>query len=218
MKDTRFQITVIPVTPFQQNCLLIVDTMDMTGAIIDPGGDVPLIEETIRRAGARVTKIILTHGHIDHAGGARDLADRLECGIEGPHSDDQFLLDELPVVGLQYGVETAKAFKPDRYVQDGDLVTIGAMQFDVRHVPGHTPGHVIYVNEDAGFVIAGDTVFEGSVGRTDFPYGNTKQLMDAIREKILVLGDEIVLLPGHGNSTTVGAERHNNPFLKTRAA
>jgi hydroxyacylglutathione hydrolase len=213
MPQPNFQVTIIPVTPYQQNCSLIWSTKTKTGAVIDPGGDVPLIEETIKKAGVKVEKIILTHGHVDHAAGAKLLAEQLGVPIEGPHRDDQFLLDELPRIGLQIGVKGAKAFTPDRYLDEGDEVLIGDIAFKVRHIPGHTPGHVVLISEENDFAVVGDVVFQGSVGRTDFPYGKTQQLLGGIAEKLLPLKDDVMLLSGHGPMTSIGAERRNNPFL-----
>ncbi len=213
MAEPNFQMTVIPVTPYQQNCVLIWSTASMIGAVIDPGGDVSKIEAAIRKAGVKVEKIVITHGHVDHAAGAKLLAERLGVPIEGPHKDDQFLLDELPRIGPQIGIAEARAFTPERYLDEGDTVTIGGMSFDVCHVPGHTPGHVVLVSKENGFAFVGDTVFQNSVGRTDFPYGKTQQLLDGIAEKILTLADDTMLLSGHGPATTIGIERRNNPFL-----
>jgi glyoxylase-like metal-dependent hydrolase (beta-lactamase superfamily II) len=213
MADPRFQVIVIPVTPYQQNCLLIWSTATKIGAVVDPGGDIFLIEEAIKKAGVKVEKILLTHGHVDHAAGAKNLSERLSCPIEGPHKDDQFLLDELPRIALQIGDMSAKAFKPDRYLDEGDQVSIGNIALNVRHIPGHTPGHVVFISEQDDLAIVGDVVFQNSVGRTDFPYGKTQQLLDGIAEKILTLNDDILLFSGHGPVTSIGQERRHNPFL-----
>ncbi len=213
MPEPKFHVTIIPVTPYQQNCSLVWSDKTKTAAVIDPGGDVELIEEAIRKAGVKVEKIILTHGHVDHAAGAKLLAERLGVPIIGPHRADQPLLDQLPVYGLQVGVPGAKAFTPDRYLNEGDEILIGDIAFRVRHIPGHTPGHVVLISESNNFALVGDVVFAGSVGRTDFPYSNTQDLMDGIAEKILPLADDVTLLSGHGPMTSVGAERRSNPFL-----
>jgi glyoxylase-like metal-dependent hydrolase (beta-lactamase superfamily II) len=214
MSEPKFQVAVIPVTPYQQNCSLIWSTATKNGAVIDPGGDVPLIEEAIRKYGVKVEKIILTHGHVDHAAGAKALADKLGVPVIGPHRDDQFLLDGLATYGLQIGINEARNVTPDQYLNEGDKVTIADIEFSVLHVPGHTPGHVVLLSEENDFALVGDVVFENSVGRTDFkPYGNTQQLMDGIAAKLLPLKDSTMLLPGHGNMTTIGQERRNNPFL-----
>jgi hydroxyacylglutathione hydrolase len=213
MPEPNFQVQIIPVTPYQQNCSLIWSSATKTGAVIDPGGDVQKIEEAIIKAGVKVEKIILTHGHVDHAAGAKLLAGRLGVPIEGPHKDDQFLLDELPRIGLQVGMKDAKAFTPDRYLNEGDTVSIGDIPFKVRHIPGHTPGHVVLITEENKFAVVGDVVFQNSVGRTDFPYGKTSQLLDGIAAKLLPLSDDVTMLSGHGPMTTIGQERRKNPFL-----
>ena len=213
MPEPKFQAIIIPVTPYQQNCSLVWSTATKTGAVIDPGGDVPLIEEAIKKAGVRVEKIILTHGHVDHAAGAKLLSEKLGVPVIGPHKDDQFLMDELSVYGLQIGIKEAKNVTPDQYLNEGDKVSIGDIEFNVRHIPGHTPGHVVLISEANDFALVGDVVFQNSVGRTDFPYGKTQQLMDGIAEKLLPLSDSVMLLTGHGPMTSIGAERRNNPFL-----
>jgi len=205
---------IIPVTPFQQNCTLIWDDTTKVGAVVDPGGDLDRIEAAIREQGVRVEKILLTHGHVDHAAGADELRERLGVPIEGPHLADKFLLDSLPETAANYGIGEGRAVTPDRWLDDGDAVTVGELGFDILHCPGHSPGSVVFVSRDARFALVGDVVFKGSVGRTDLPGGNHDQLIRAIKEKVLPLGDDIAFIPGHGPTSTLGEERLSNPFLQ----
>ncbi|MEA1833743.1 MBL fold metallo-hydrolase [Methylobacterium durans] len=206
---------IIPVTPFQQNCTLIWDEATKVGAVVDPGGDLDRIEAAIREQGLRIEKILLTHGHIDHAGGAAELRERLgNVPIEGPHEADRFLLDSLPETGAGYGIQGARAVTPDRWLDEGDAVAVGPLAFDILHAPGHSPGSVVFVSRDARFALVGDVVFKGSVGRTDLPGGNHGELIRAIKEKVLPLGDDVAFIPGHGPTGTLGEERLTNPFLQ----
>ena len=212
-----FKIYVVPVTPFAQNCALLVDGTTGRAAVIDPGGDVAKIIAAIGQAGAKVEKILLTHGHIDHAGAAAELAERLGVPIEGPHAKDAFLLAELPAAGRMFGIE-ARAVTQAHYLDEGDRVRLGDHEFEVLHCPGHTPGSLCYVwrgGEDgqARFAFVGDVLFKGSVGRTDFPYGSHADLIGAIKTKLLPLGDEVAFLCGHGPMSTLGEERRHNPFI-----
>jgi glyoxylase-like metal-dependent hydrolase (beta-lactamase superfamily II) len=211
---TKLQAFIIPVTPFQQNCSLVYDEARKVGAIVDPGGDVPRILEAIKESGVSIEKILLTHGHIDHAGGAAALKEALDVPIEGPHPEDLFLLETLPESGAKYGMMDARAVTPDRWLKEGDAVTVGDLSFAVYEAPGHTPGSVVFFNAENRFALMGDVLFQGSVGRTDFPRGDHETLMRSIREKIFPLGDDVVFLPGHGSPSTVGEERQSNPFLK----
>lgn len=206
---------IVPVTPFQQNCSILWDEASMRGAVIDPGGEVERIGEALAKLGVTVEKILLTHGHIDHAGGAARLAEMLGVPIEGPHRKDEFLLEKLAETGLQYGVQDARPVVPDRWLEEGDTVTVGALTFAVIECPGHTPGSVVLFNADNRFCFMGDVLFQGSVGRTDFPYGDHDALISAIRTKLFPLGDDVAFLPGHGGPSTIGDERRNNPFLST---
>lgn len=205
---------IVPVTPFEQNCTIVWCTRTMDGAVIDPGGDVERILEAIGQTGATVERILLTHGHIDHAGGAAELAERLGVEIVGPHRDDAFLLSALPVQGAQYGMAGVRAVVPDRWLEEGDTVRIGEVEFEVRHCPGHTPGHVVFLNRDIGFGHVGDVLFRGSVGRTDLPGGSEAALLASIRTRLLVLPDEFFFVCGHGPASTIGHERATNPFLQ----
>ena len=210
---------IIPVTPIQQNCTLIWDDATMQAAVVDPGGDVPRILEAIGTLKLNVGLILLTHGHIDHAGGAAELRDALPgTVIAGPDERDAFLLDALPEAGRQYGMTGARAVRPDRWLRDGDAVQVGAHGFEVLHTPGHTPGHIVFVQPQAGFALVGDVIFQGSVGRTDFPYGDGPGLLRSIRDKVMPLGDAMAFLCGHGPGSTLGMERQTNPFVKEAMA
>ena len=205
---------IVPVTPFQQNCAVVWCTATMVGAVVDPGGDVEVIRQAIEQTGARIDKILLTHGHIDHAGGAAELAEDLGVPIIGPHRDDDWLLKGLPEQGAQYGLPGARAVEPDRWLDEGDTVEVGEVAFEVLHCPGHTPGHVVFINRDIGFGILGDVLFQGSVGRTDFPRGSHEDLIESIKTKLLTLPDEFFFICGHGPASTIGNERQSNPFLR----
>jgi hydroxyacylglutathione hydrolase len=210
---TKLQAFIIPVTPFQQNCSLVYDVVRKTGAIVDPGGDVPRILAAIKQSGIAIEKILLTHGHIDHAGGAAALKEALQVPIEGPHEEDAYLLESLPETGAKYGMNDARAVLPDRWLKEGDVVTVGDLRFAMFEAPGHTPGSVVFFNSENRFALVGDVLFKGSVGRTDFPRGDHETLLTSIREKLLPLGDDVLFLPGHGSPGQIGEERESNPFL-----
>ena len=212
----KLKALIIPVTPFQQNCSLIFDEEAKRGAIVDPGGDVPVILKAIEQANVGIEKILLTHGHIDHAGGAAELRDALGVKIEGPQRDDLFLLNDLPKSGAKYGMVDVRVVVPDRWLDEGDEVTVAGLKFSILHAPGHSPGSVIFFNDENRFALMGDVLFQGSVGRTDFPYGSEKTLLKSIREKVLPLGDDVVFLPGHGPASQIGVERKTNPFIQDR--
>ena len=205
---------IIPVTPFQQNCTLLWSDDDQHGAVIDPGGDLDRIMQAIAEMKVTVDKILLTHGHIDHAAGADELRERLGVPIEGPHRGDLFLLEHLAASGPAYGILGARNVVPDRWLDEGDQVSVGNMTFDVLHCPGHSPGSVVYANAAQRFAIVGDVLFRGSVGRTDLPGGDHQQLLDSIAKKLLPLGDDIGFICGHGPSSNLAHERATNPFLR----
>jgi hydroxyacylglutathione hydrolase len=214
---TPFRVMVIPVTGFQQNCSLIYNDDTKLGAVVDPGGDVDRIMDAIQKSGVTVEKILLTHGHIDHAGGAAELREKLGVKIEGPHKDDLPLLQNLPESGTRFGIRDARAVAPDRFLDDGDTVEAAGFTFSVHFAPGHSPGSVVFFNADNRFALMGDVLFKNSVGRTDLPGGSHETLLKSIREKVLPLGDDVMFLPGHGEASMIGEERMNNPFLNGQA-
>ncbi len=210
----KLKVLIIPVTPFRQNCSLVFNEENMRGAIVDPGGDVPSILKTVEQSNVRVEKILLTHGHIDHAGGAAELRDALGVMIEGPHKDDLFLMKDLPTSGAKFGIADSRSVVPDLWLNDGDEVDVAGLKFSILHSPGHSPGSVVFFNDENRFALMGDVLFQGSVGRTDFPYGSHDTLMKSIKEKVLPLGDDVAFLPGHGRASQIGIERKTNPFIQ----
>ena len=211
---SKAKALIVPVTPFQQNCTLLWCETTKHAVIIDPGGDLPDIERAIAQAGVAVDKIWLTHGHIDHVGGAEALKARLKLSIEGPHRDDLFLLQHVVESARSFGISNVSDVTPDRWLKDGDQVEVGELTFDVLHCPGHSPGSVVYLNRAQRIAIVGDVLFAGSIGRTDLPGGNHQQLLKSINEKLLPLDDDVVIISGHGPTTTIGRERATNPFLQ----
>jgi hydroxyacylglutathione hydrolase len=204
---------IIPVTPFQQNCMLLWCETTRKAVVIDPGGDVPLIQDAIKQANVTVEQIWLTHGHIDHVGGAAELRDALKVPIEGPHAADKYLLDNVEMSGRSFGMTGVRNFVPDRWLSEGDQVRIGELTFDVLHCPGHSPGSVVFFNKEMRFAHVGDVLFSGSVGRTDLPGGSHETLIRSITEKLLPLGDDVSFICGHGPGSSIGQERLTNPFL-----
>ncbi|MDG2521860.1 MBL fold metallo-hydrolase [Caulobacter segnis] len=214
--EPPIRAVIAPVTPLQQNCTIVWCAKTKKAAIIDPGGEVPRLLKAIEDQGLTLEKIWITHGHLDHAGGAAAL--KLETGvpIEGPHPDDQFWIDDISTNGDRWGMPEARAFVPDRWLGDGDVVTVGETEFEVIHCPGHTPGHVIFFHREAKFAQVGDVLFQGSIGRTDFPRGNHADLIASITQKLWPLGDDVRFVPGHGPMSTFGAERRSNPYVADR--
>ena len=233
----ELKAAIVPVTPFQQNCAILWQEPDKRGVVVDPGGEAPRILQAIAKLEVRVERILLTHGHIDHAGGAAALKEALEQGaasggadgsavgsraeasrasvpVEGPEARDRFLLEGLEAQAQMFGMSGVRNVIPDRWLAEGDAVLIGDEPFDVLHCPGHTPGHVVFVNRPARFAIVGDVLFAGSIGRTDFPYGDHAALIRAIEDKLLPLGDDFSFICGHGPGSTIGAERQTNPFVR----
>ncbi len=208
---------VVPVTPFEQNCTLLWCTRTMRGAFVDPGGDLDKLTEAAAKAGVTIEKILVTHGHIDHCGMAGVLAEQLGVRIEGPHREDQFWIDQLGPQGVQYGFKGAASFTPDRWLEDGDTVTVGDLVLDVIHCPGHTPGHVVFHHAGVGLAMVGDVLFQGSIGRTDFPRGDHATLIRSIANKLWPLGNSTAFVPGHGPMSTFGQERARNPFVSDAA-
>lgn len=207
------QYTSLPVTAFQQNCSLLVCETTRQLAIVDPGGDKERILNAIVELDATPEKILITHGHIDHAGIAAELAAELNIPIEGPHKEDKFWIDMLPQQAGMFQFPSSEAFEPSRWLKDGDQVTVGELTLNVLHCPGHTPGHVVFYQPEARLAIVGDVIFAGSIGRTDFPRGDHDALIQAIRNKLFPLGDDIAFIPGHGPMSTFGHERQTNPFV-----
>lgn len=240
----EIKAAIVPVTPFQQNCTILWEEPSKRAVVIDPGGEVPRILEAIAKLGVRIERILLTHGHIDHAGGAAALKEALEQAaaasaegspsvhpgaegssaddrqdparipIEGPDQRDRFLLQGLETQAPTFGMTDVRNVLPDRWLAEGDEIRVGGQSFEVLHCPGHTPGHVVFVNPAARFAIVGDVLFSGSVGRTDFPYGDHAALIHAIRTKLLPLGDDVSFICGHGPGSTIGTERRSNPFVR----
>ena len=207
------QCTIVPVTPYQQNCSIIKCTNSGKAAIVDPGGEVERILEAVKKMDATVEKVILTHAHVDHCAAADVLRQQLGVPIEGPHRGDTFWLEKLPEWCRMSGIPPVEPFVPDRWLVDGDTVTVGELEFEVLHCPGHTPGHVVFYHAGQRLAWVGDVIFKGSVGRTDFPGGNQAELISSIRDKLFSLGDDVTFVPGHGPTSSFREERRTNPFV-----
>jgi len=203
----------IPVTPFEQNCSIVWCDRTMKGAVIDPGGEIERLIAEARRLGVTLEQILLTHAHIDHAGGTAALSAALALPIVGPHPGDQFWIDGLPMQARQFGFPAVERFTPTRWLADGDEVMVGESRLAVRHCPGHTPGHVVFHSVEAKRAFVGDVLFAGSIGRTDFPGGDHATLIASIRERLWPMGDDTVFIPGHGPESTFGRERRTNPYV-----
>ncbi len=207
---------IIPVTPLQQNCSLLYCEETMRAAVIDPGGEVDRILQVAQITGVKIEKILVTHPHLDHIGGVAELVERLQLPIEGPHKADQFWIDAIPQQCEMFGFPPLKGFTPDRWLNQGDQVTFGNVTLEVLHCPGHTPGHIVFYNRDDAIAIVGDVLFQGSIGRSDFPRGDQKTLVNAIKTRLLPLGDHVKFIPGHGPMSSFGEERRNNPFIQNQ--
>ena len=207
------KVAIIPVTPFQQNCSLLMCQRTKKAAVVDPGGDLELILDAVRHHGVTLERILLTYGHIDHCGGTAQLSEELGLPVEGPHPDDRFLIDDLPQQGLRFGFPQLRAFTPTRWLAGGDSVRFGEVELQVRHCPGHTPGHVIFFSPEHRLALVGDVLFAGSIGRTDLPRGDHAALIHSIREQLWPLGNDVTFIPGHGPTSTFGEERETNPFV-----
>ena len=210
------RVKVVPVTPFEQNCSVVWCERTLRAAVVDPGGDLDRVLAVVDAEGLQLEKILLTHGHLDHAGATAELARRAGLPIEGPEQADRFWIEQMPQQARMFGFGRAESFEPTRWLQHGDTVTVGDETLQVLHCPGHTPGHVVFFQEGDRFAIVGDVLFAGSIGRTDFPRGNHEQLLQSIRGKLFPLGDDVVFLPGHGPTSTFGEERRGNPFVADR--
>ena len=217
MDASPIKALIAPVTPLQQNCTIVWCAKTNKAAIIDPGGEVPRLLKALADQDLTLEKIWITHGHLDHAGGAAALQEATGVPIEGPHPDDQFWIDDIGVNGARWGMPDARSFTPDRWLGDGDVVTLGETEVEVVHCPGHTPGHVVVFHRQARFAQVGDVLFKGSIGRTDFPRGNFDDLIASITGKLWPLGGEVQFVPGHGPMSTFGAERKSNPYVSDLA-
>ena len=211
------RVDIVPVTLFQQNCSILVDEATGRAAVVDPGGDLDRILAALGKTGATLEKIFLTHGHVDHCSGAAELRRRTGVPIEGPQREDAFWIAQLPASTERFGLPGAEAFEPDRWLEDGDTVSFGGVTLQVRHCPGHTPGHVIFFSATERLAIVGDVLFAGSIGRTDFPRGDHAALLESIATRLWPLGDDVTFIPGHGPVSTFGEERESNPFASDRA-
>lgn len=208
------QVTIIPVTAFEQNCTILKCEKTQKAAVVDPGGDIERILAKAKELGAEIESILLTHAHIDHAGGTAALAEQLNIPIIGPHKDDDFWIQALPQQSEMFGFPECDLFTPTRWLDEGDEVQVGAQTLSVIHCPGHTPGHVVFYHAETAKMLVGDVLFNGSIGRTDFPRGDHATLIHSIKQKLFPLGDDIAFVPGHGPTSTLGEERLNNPHVQ----
>lgn len=209
----KLEIRIIPTTPLQQNTSMIWSPETKEGVLIDPGGETDRLLDAANQFGVKIVGVWLTHGHLDHAGAAAEIAERTGCPVIGPHADDQWLLDTIEAQGAKYGIKDGRNVTPDRYLSDGDELDLAGVKFGVVHTPGHTPGHVVIYNKEGALAFVGDVLFRGSIGRTDFPKGDHQQLVNSITGKLWPLGTEMRFVPGHGPLSTFGQERQDNPFV-----
>ncbi|MCC8372907.1 MULTISPECIES: MBL fold metallo-hydrolase [Photorhabdus] len=205
---------IIPVTAFMQNCTLIWNEESKEAAIVDPGGEAEKLIAEIERRGLKLTQILLTHGHFDHVGATAEVAEHFNVPVYGPQQEDAFWIEGLQAQSRMFGIEECPSFEPDRWLNEGDELRVGGVDLSVLHCPGHTPGHVVFVNHVDKLIYMGDVLFKGGVGRSDFPRGNHRQLINSIKDKLLPLGDDYEFIPGHGPMSTLGHERQTNPFLQ----
>jgi glyoxylase-like metal-dependent hydrolase (beta-lactamase superfamily II) len=208
------KIAIVPVTPFEQNCSIFICDQTQCAAVVDPGGDLDKIYAAIEQLGVKVEQVLITHGHVDHCSAAKELALTLGVPIVGPHYEDLFWIELLAEQAKRFGFEhVGQSFIPERWLSDGDQVWVGQQCLDVIHCPGHTPGHVVFIDKVSKIAAVGDVLFSGSIGRTDFPRGNHQDLIDSIKQKLLPIGDDISFIPGHGPVSTFGHEKRSNPYL-----
>lgn len=212
--SAQLSYAIVPVTPFDQNASVLWCPVTRQAVVCDPGGNLERIEALVKKESLTLVRILVTHGHIDHAGGVAELAARLNLPIEGPHRDDQFWIDGMPQQSKMFGFPPVASFTPDRWLAAGDQVSFGEVTLDVLHCPGHTPGHVCFYHADSQLLLVGDVLFQGSIGRTDFPRGDHATLIRSIRKQLFPLGDDVAFIPGHGPMSTLGAERRNNPYVQ----
>jgi len=208
------KISIVPVTDFAQNCSIVFDDETMQGVVVDPGGDLEKVIAAVEASGVTIEAVWLTHGHLDHAGAAEAAKSHFGVDLIGPHKDDKFLLDNIELAAQNYGLTGFASASPDRWLNEGDTLTIGAHEFEVRHCPGHAPGHIVFINHADKLILMGDVLFQGSIGRTDLPGGNHQQLLDSIAEKLMTLHDDYQFICGHSEPSTIGAERKTNPYLQ----
>ncbi|MGB1092711.1 MAG: MBL fold metallo-hydrolase [Oceanobacter sp.] len=206
-------IRIIPVTAFMQNCTILCCEKTRECAIVDPGGDIDKVLAALESLKGKATKILLTHAHIDHCGATSELSKRLDLPVEGPHKGDDFWIQGLPQQSAMFGFPNVEIFTPDRWLEQGDKVQVGEVELNVIHCPGHTPGHVVFHQPEQKLALVGDVLFQGAIGRTDFPMGDHGQLVEAIRHRLFPLGDDVEFIPGHGPNSTFGHERRNNPYV-----
>lgn len=215
--EPKLDVAVIAVSPFAQNCSILTDPSTKKAVVVDPGDDLDDVMAVAASRGAELVAIVATHGHVDHVGRAGELRKKLKIPIWGPQREDEFWLQQLGIQGKMFGLGNFNAFEPDRWLEDGDTIVFGNITLNVRHCPGHTPGDIVLIHHPSKLVISNDVLFQGSIGRTDFPRGDYETLITSIRQKLLTLPDDYSVLPGHGPWTTIGEERESNPFLSGRA-